>query len=78
MLGMDKHSTTDLLTFEDKVDSAKQAFYRRADAIGNDDWTSDAWENAFSAECFADYRDDLHRWEIASATLEMLADQAKG
>ena len=66
----------DFLTMEDKADSAKQAFYRRAAELGNDDWTDSAWANALSAETYAEYANDLERWTIALATLEMLATEA--
>lgn len=32
---------------------------------------TEAWQNAFSAEIYNEYANDLERWEVALATLEM-------
>ena len=65
---------TDDRTFNEKVEDARSAFYARAKALRNQEWESIAWENCFTVETHAEYRDDLHRWEVALTTLNALAD----
>ncbi len=65
----------DLLT---PTERAESAFYARVAALGmtsHDELPMMAWENCFSVETHSEYRDDQHRWEIALATLNMLADE---
>jgi hypothetical protein len=61
----------DLLTPTEKAQSAFKAL---AKAISNEDMETEAWQNAFSVETYAEYADDLERWTVALATLKMLAD----
>lgn len=56
------------------TEKAESAFKARAKALGNEDWETEAWQNAFSVETYREYADDLERWTVALATLEMLAD----
>jgi hypothetical protein len=65
------------LTHQEKTEDAQSAFYNRVKDLGytaNDNIPVEAWQNAFSAEVYNEYRDDLHRWEIALATLNMMVD----
>jgi hypothetical protein len=55
---------------------AESAFKARARALANEDWETEAWQNAFSVEVYQEYADDLERWTVALATLNMLADGA--
>lgn len=66
-------------TFEEKVEDAEAAFYARVKALGfhhDDDIPMESWENAWSAEVYQEYANDLVRWEVALATLNGLANEA--
>ena len=63
--------------FQDAVWAAEAAFKARATELGDSNWEGaayNAWANAFSAETYKEYPNDLVRWEVALNTLEMIAD----
>jgi hypothetical protein len=65
------------LTHQEKTEDAQDAFWGRVKALGmtaEDDFPTSAWQNAFAVETHAEYADDLERWTVALATLEMLVD----
>jgi len=66
------------LTHAEKTEDAQSAFYARVKALSmtaDDDIPMDAWANAFAVEVHAEYKDDLERWIVALATLNMMVDR---
>jgi hypothetical protein len=66
----------DLLTPAEKAESAFKARMSSLGLTWDDDAVLDAWDNSFSAECYREYRDDAHRWDVALSTLNAIADGA--
>ena len=64
------------LEFLTPAERAESAFKARAKALGDENMELEALQNAFAVETYQEYADDLERWTVALATLNMLADGA--